>query len=606
MKRTNKIITLVLIVILVLSLASCGKKEQSEPVLPDYSIPQEMTEEQTRFAEFVDATLKDALSDMYIATHIYYSDPAAAGIDVENMEISLGAEYNDAYYEEQRATIAETIEELKTFDRDSLTRLQQDEYDSMMWETEIVQRMTDKKFDYYEQLFTPPNSMETYLVSIISSYQVRNEKDAQDITTLINSLPEFADQSINYAKKQQEMNLLMTDFDTVISNCDEMLETGLDTFIIKALTDQIDELEGIAEDKKTEYKDNLVKAFQDSYLVAIQKIKDGMESMKGGNNITEGIAALPNGKEYFEILLNYKMGLRDMTPEEFNGLLEDKFDEHTLTMISLIKKNPDVIDKYYGNTETTEFTDYVPALEFLKGQIPSHYPEVKDLRYNVDKADPEEKLEEQGTAAYFIIPALDGDHTQQIRVAPSNQEIDSLNTYTTLAHEGFPGHMYQFAYLYENNPSEYLKTLGVDGFIEGYAVYAQYYSLDYLEDVEESMKEFTRLESKTGFLLYSIMDVGINYYGWSREDLKNYMADSGYNVDDEMINSTYDILRSSPANYEVYGYGYELVQDLRIKAEEALGNKFDEISFNKALLGAGGVPFDVIERRIDDYITAAK
>ena len=617
----TNILTVLLIITLVFSLGACRKtsedpsfdnKEEAPGVSdaetrPDSAVSHttdnpEYTEEQKAFADFLEKEFLETLQDYYTLSHMYYIDPAARGIDVANQNVTFGTVDNDETYQEEYENAQRLIDELAKFDRSKLTRIQQDEYDSLKWEVEMSLLLNDEKFRYYEQLFAAPNSIDINLASYLNIFQIRNEKDAEDAAKLLDSIPEFIDQCLVYSKTQQEKKLLMASFDEVIENCQEILDIGMNSFTLKSMQSKVDELEGVSEDRKTELKKNIELSFEKSYLPSISMVIEGMNDLKKGFNNEAGYAALPNGKEYFNAILNVNLGTTDMTGEKLKEIAQEKYDNYLESLQRLFIKDPTLSQAYYNGSIVSGYDDYNTILEDMKELMLKDYPEVKNLQYNLDLADPEEKLDEQRTAAYFVIPPLDGDHRQEIRVNPSNEDIGSIDTYMTVTHEGFPGHMYQFAYIYENCPSDYLKTMRTDGIGEGFAVYSQYNSLNYLDELEGSHMMITALDSKLAYILYSILDVGVNYDGWTREDMRGYFKENGYTLDDEGVKGIYDFLRSSPGVYETYGYGYEMVNDLRVNAENKLGTKFNSKDFNKAILDAGNTTYEILSRHVDEYV----
>ena len=631
----KKIIALIVILAMVLSLAACNKKEkptsnssETEQSLENesgldsnsssetsgngnYSFFEEAEDESTftedpemskAFAEFVDEQYKTSIESSFLTMHMFYKDPEAAGFNLDNVVVEFGKAPNPeenaedlAYYKELKAT-------LESFDRSKLTAIQRDEYDSLEWEIGSVIKMVDPKFDYYSQLFSPPNSLDQNILSFLTSYELRSEREVKDVVTLIDSIPKYVDSSIEYAKVQQENNLLLTDFDALIKGCEDIINTGMDSFALRTLQEKVDELDEISAENKENYKKQIQEAFERSFLPSIQKIIDAMNEMKGGNNNTEGYAAFPNGAEYFEVLLNYNMGLIDASATEIKKFMEERNESHMNSFLDYMTSNPEALATVFSEeTETTGYTDYHEILEYVKSKMYQDHPEVKHLEYNVEPADPEEKLDEKNVVAYFVIPALDGDHTQQMRINPSSKEVNTLDSYETITHEGFPGHMYQHAYIYDNIESDYIKTLSVDGNVEGYAVYAQYGALDYLDNVQDASKVVTALNSKVAYLVHSIADIGINY-----EEMKSYYTEAGYELTDEDSLELYNFLRCAPSTYEAYSCGYELIAMLRERAEEKLGDKFNALEFNTALLNAGPTPYTVVQRHINEYIENTK
>ena len=162
--------------------------------------------------------------------------------------------------------------------------------------------------------------------------------------------------------------------------------------------------------------------------------------------------------------------------------------------------------------------------------------------------------------------------------------------------------MYHYAYMYSNIESPYIKTLGVEALVEGYAVYAQMEAMDYLTDMPKGYKELSRVSTALSYADYTLADIGINYYGWSKSEMRDFFTGIGYSLNEDDATEVYDSLRCCPATYAPYGYGYLRVADMRDKAQNELGDKFTKLDFNTTLLQPGPVPFSIIERYVDQYI----
>ena len=176
--------------------------------------------------------------------------------------------------------------------------------------------------------------------------------------------------------------------------------------------------------------------------------------------------------------------------------------------------------------------------------------------------------------------------------------------YVTLAHEGCPGHMYQNAYFMSTNPHP-IRSIGNElGYMEGWAVYSSYEAM-YLYDFggSEYKKELAKLSvlnESLGYLLYGRIDLGVNYEGWTKEDVENYMISSGFGSDG--ADEIFKIVKGDPAVYLSYSMGYYEMLEQREKAEEYLGDKFDPIAFHKVVLDAGPVKYDILSKVVDKYI----
>ena len=623
----KRIIATLLILALIFSLSACGKKAPEQDVTPETEGEEEVELEETivtrmwdevaaldtacaetdnpEFTAFVKDLVMEAISSSYLNLHVYYLDPAAAGYNMDEVEIGFGLAPNDESYSEDRSYYQSLLTAFNGFDRAKLSKNQQDEYDAIKWDLEQSIALTDEKFDYYEQLFAPPNSLDQEITSWLATWELRRPDDLPNMVKLLNSVSPYVDSCIEYAKKQQEKELFMTDFDVVIASCNDIIDLGTSSFTLRHLLEQVDLCEGVNDEDKAKYKEEIEAAYEESYIPAITKIRDAMEEMKGGYNNTEGFSVFPNGKEYVEAQLNLELGVSGITTEGFTEYIEQSKAGYMNELFVLNTIDSDAINDFYNNDITTGYTDANEILDDIKEKMLVDHPEVKNLEYNIEHADKEEKLEEKNVAAYFLIPPIDGDLKQQMRVNPENEDFDSLQSYTTVCHEGFPGHMYQYAYTYDNIDSDYLKIVSVSGTVEGYAVYSQYGALDYLTDIGKGLAEVQRLDDKLGYMEYANMDIEINCNNMSLADTLAYLKEQGYGVDEESAKEIYDYLRANPASYEPYAIGYEFIAELRRIAVAKLEDKFDAKEFNKAILDAGTAPLVILTKHVYDYVNSA-
>ncbi|MBQ6734152.1 MAG: DUF885 family protein [Lachnospiraceae bacterium] len=592
----KRLSVLLLIPLLALAISSCSRTETPA----DNSAAAKAAQEQ--FDAFIEEQYRFAIEDSYLAMHMYYQDPAAAGFDLSAVEIGLGEVPTEEELQEDRTYFTSLLEALEGFDRSLLTRAQQDEYDALDWEVRSMLLLNEERFNYYEQYFAPPNSLDTQIISLMSVWDIRNERELKEIVPLLDSIPAYVDSAVAYTKKQQEKELLMTDFDKVISSCEDVLEIGTDSFVLERLLEKTDEFDSISAAEREELKKEIRAAFERSYLPAFETMRDAMEEMKDGFNNTEGYAKFPHGKEYYAALLNYNLGTYGESCEDFLATFEDCVAGYLSRFQGYYVQNVEAVQKSINQLPSSGFRDYTSILEEIKVKMLADFPEVKDLTYHIENADPEEKLTERNIAAYFVTPCLDGDHKQQMRVNPDNEDVSSLETFITVAHEGFPGHMYQYAFFHDNIESDYIKTLSIDLMVEGYAVYVMFDSLNYLDHLNEADRLVASLDDQINQPVIAGADVGVHYHGWGVEELKDYFYRNSFPVDDATVKDIYDYVKFTPCAYAPYAYGYDFISDLRENAETVLGEHFEVKEFNRAILTAGPSPQVLVKRHVYTYI----
>ncbi|MCD7840713.1 MAG: DUF885 domain-containing protein [Erysipelotrichaceae bacterium] len=569
----KKLLKIILSIILCITLVACNSNT---------------TKEVSAFTEFINQEFIDEMESDYLTMHTYLENPEDYGIDENKVEVNLGSRFDEDTLEENKQVVQETYEKFQEFERDDLTDEEKDIYDTYKYMIELAIEMNNEKFDYYNQLFESANGIHYQLPSLFSDWQIVDEQDAQDLIILVNDTLDYINSALDYTQRQEEKGLLMIDKDSVIEYCQGIVDAGMDGSILAAME------KTLTDAGYENYITELQEAFNDSFLVAYQNIIDALNNC---NNINaEGYCKFEYGAEYYSLLLEYKVGCQ-MSVDEIEDFMEEAYNDHIMNMMMAYYSNPNVFEEEY----TTNLTNYQEILDLIEENMKNDFPSVGTIDYDIETIN-EEIASSSGVAAYFEIPALDASTNCQIRVNPKLEDINSIDTFKTVAHEGFPGHMYQYAYMYQNVDSLYLKTVSSNNaFVEGYAVYAGYYALNYLDIDEDYLTMYKENELAT-YAIIILADIGIHYRGWDEDEFMDYCTNLGLSLDDETAQKQYLQLQANPGIFESYYVGYEKIADLQEEAEDTLGSSYSDLAFHTALLECGIVSFDIIEDHIDNYI----
>ena len=588
MRRTIRTASFLLAGLLVLSMAGCSQVK--------------IGYEQEKFDTFMQDVFVNTMQSDYTTAHTFLKNPADFGVDMEKVPVNLGDRFTQENMEKQREQLRETNETFREFDRDLLTAEQQDIYDTFDAQIALELQLSDAKFDYYAPLFESMSGLQFQLPTLFADWEVRSEQDVQDLITLVQDVKPYVASALDYTQKQADMGLLMLDLDAVADYCSGIVQAGEQSAILSAMSAGIDSLNLDPERAET-YKNELVQAFTDSFIPAFQYICDTMDGLKAsGKNHTLGLAQFEHGKEYYELLLRQSIGA-DQSVQEVREMMETAGRDHLKNLSAILLQNPTaLLPLAENNLPETGYDTFQEILDELRDKIPERFPAVQALNYNIVAIN-EEIASDTGVAAYFNIPPLDGTSAKQLRVNPNTGEVSSLSTYSTVAHEGFPGHMYQYAYMYEHVDSDYIKALSnVPAYTEGYAVYAQYEALKELEGIDQALLDAYRENELISYCAIIVCDIGIHYEGWSIEEFTSYLNKQGFSLAGEDAQLQYEQLWANPCAFEPYYVGYEQFRALKEKAQDALGDQFQEKAFNEVILKSGTVPFSVVERNVEAYI----
>ena len=595
--KTFKVLSIVLSLLLVLSsLTGCS---QILPGSDSGKSSLSASQEQEDFEDYLQDTLVSTYSD-YTSMHQLFLNPEDYGIDPDTVDVDLGSRFSQDDLDQARQAAQDDLDRLKAFDRDQLTSDQQDLYDSLLFNAEINAKLSDSKFDYYQSLFSPLSGLQAGISETFADWEVRNEKDVQDMITVMEDVRPYVDSALDYTQIQADKGYLVNNLSDVVDYCQGIVDKGMDSSILTVLDDAIDQLDL---DKADDYKDQLKEAYQDSFLPAYQDMVDRLTPLED-EEVKGGLAALPDGKEYYELTAEYNLGY-SVDIDDFKDDMQDWFNTNLRSLMTVAQKDSSAYSSLYDDSISTGFESYADILDYIDDHMQDDFPSVSDLDWNITDMN-EEVISDAGVAAYFVVPPVDGDSKRQMRVNPNYGDIDSLDVYNTVAHEGLPRHMFQFTYMYDND-SLYVKTLADNtAYTEGYAVYASYEAMQYLLDqgsVTADQLDCYKYNELTIYAMINVLDIGINYEDWSLDDALSYVDDCGFSMSKDDLQSQYDQLRCDPCTFFSYYGGLKKIQDMKQKAQDKMGSRYSEQGFNNALLSGGCLCFDAVERHIDQYIS---
>lgn len=589
MKTLKRVTLLTLSAIMAFSIVGCSKKDTGE--------------EQKKFDEFMKQEFVNAMEQSYPNTHIILENPKDYGVDTSKTKIQIDKEMNETTFKENKELNEKSAKAFKEFDRDSLSDEQKETYDIYSYMLDYVTEMNDSKFDYMSMPLESMTGMHTQLPTMFSDWTLRNEQDVKDVITLMKSVRPYMDSILEYTKKQEEKGTLMLDITSVKEYCEKVVKEDVNSSVLTGLNESIDNLK-LGVEKTDQYKAELKKAFKEYFLPAYSDIIKTMKELDSSKNNAMGLSHMENGKEYYELLFKQATGT-DKSVEDIKTELNSMAKSSLLGVQSVISKNKDLYDQYVNGKIKTKYKDFESMLKDLDKDIKDDFPSVGTLDYQIKPIG--EDLASGGVAAYFNIPALDGTTPKQIRVNMLKDALDvqTLETFSTVAHEGIPGHMYQIAYAYKNVKDPWRNSMASYlGYTEGYATYMELYSLKYLDGVSEDAVKLQQNMVVYQDCLVALADIGIHYEGWTKEDTSKFLEENGLAVTD--ISDFYNQLQANPTAFLSYYVGYVQLANLKKDAQDELKDKFNDKDFHEAILKSGAAPFSVVEENVKDYIESAK
>ena len=469
-----------------------------------------------------------------------------------------------------------------------------------MWELDLNIKLCDKKFDYYEQPFSSMSGIHSQLPTLLSDYQFKDEQDLKYFIELMNSIKPYVDSIIKHGEIQLEKGLTMIDTQSVIDHCNGIISKKDDSGIIKSINANIDALNLTNAD---DYKQQVKKAFDESFIPAYENIVTFITKVKdSGKNNEGGLSNFEYGSEYYTLNVQLASG-SDLSFEDIVDEIEDGVEDATKDFTKhAILYSESLEQLMEGAVPKTTYTSYEEMIEDMKASINKDFPVVTHHPYEI--IDIHKEVATDGIAAYFYRPAVDATKPRQMRVNPNNPDgIDSYSIFNTVAHEGIPGHMYHYNFLYDTLDTNFEKVcLNNDALTEGFAVYAAEYASKYLKDVDKGLITLTQDNELLTYYIILQCDINIHTKNWTAKDLVQF-----FGSDEQTLEPLYKQLQANPAAFIPYYFGYLQITNLKDEVEDELDDENIEFShqeFIQTLLESGNVPFNVIEKHFDEYIEA--
>jgi len=565
-----------------------------------------------QFHRFTDALFREEMQSDTLSMHYVLANPEAYGIPGDQASLPV---YSKASQEESYRLLEQYEKSSQGF-CSYLMGNNSRQFLSLLTR-QIQDQLREKEFPYYAEPLSPSSGVQSSLPILLAEYTFRNCQDVENYLSLLSSIPDYLDGIAAYEKEKAAAGLFMSDAaaDSVIDQCYEIMDVARltdDTHFLN--TTFARRLQSLAEEglltptRQADYLEQNHRLLLECVQPAYESLGDQILLLKGGDTNENGLAHFPAGKEYYAYLLQQATG-SDRSIPDMEKMLAARLKHDTAELSRLLQTSPQL--------SRLSPEDLFPAmtprqcLEDLQEQIKKDFPPMPKsapLTCTVKDVDP--SLENYCSPAFYLTPPIDDTSENSIYINQKDNP-DPLELYTTLAHEGYPGHLYQTVYsqLYrqEKHFSPAYSLLHYGGYSEGWALYVEMRSYDYAkqlplrQDAGEDADAFIdaiRLNRSIQLCLYTLLDLEIHYDGANFAQISKALAAFGI-TDQTVAKNIFDYIVQEPANYPKYYIGYLEFEMLRDAAQENWGNAYSDIRFHKLILETGPCPFDVLWKKID-------
>ena len=536
-----------------------------------------------KFEEYTKELFCSEVASNTINLHYTLKNPEDYGIT--GSEVSLGSFESDT---DMIKVSAENMwQSLQKFSYDGLDLQNRITFDILGYQIKTIERNAD--YILYEEPMGLVSGVQTQLPVVLSEYRFYDRQDVETYLELLEMTEDYFDSLIKFEREKAEKGLFMADYalDTVLNQCMAFLDMGDGNYLYSTFADRVKDVKELTKEEISDYIQDNALAVSDYIFPAYEKLISALEELRGTGENEKGLVYLPDGADYYELVVRQSTG-SDRSVEEMEDLTRRQMTDDLEAMEQVLGITTEEAQEAAA-AMTQDSAELI--LSKLQDGIKAAFPEAPDTALEI-KYVPEE-MEEHLSPAFYMIPAIDNTEENVIYINRAHMN-DDLTLFTTLAHEGYPGHLYQTVYYENTDPDPIRSVMDFGGYVEGWATYAEMGSY-YLTPLSKEQAVLLQKNSSIILGLYALADMGIHYEGWSRMDTVAFFSNYGI-TDAETIERIYELIIGSPGNYLKYYIGYVEFLELKKDWAEEKGTGFSQKEFHEAVLEVGPAPFDIVEK----------
>lgn len=546
-----------------------------------------------RFQRFTDRIALEEFSSNTLNLHYTLAYPQDYGI--KDYTISLGTMEPDVLKQSGKQ-LAALQKKLEDFSYENLSSENRMIYDMLRLDFSLQLSAAD--FYLLQEPLGPNLGIQAQLPALLAEYTFRVPQDIQDYFSLLTCIPEYFNSILEFEKEKSAQGLFMNDTCAkgIIQQCTAFSSQKEENFLDVMFEEQLADLKQqkvITQKQADSYKSMHKKLLKKCVFPAYENLAEGLEKLCGTGKNWGGLCHLPDGAQYYEYLLKNNVGDFRPIPEIQQRLME-QLKADTMAIQNLLQQDPSLFSKAAKLTQSTTYSPQ-EMLAYLNQTMTRDFPSLKAPDYEV-KAVPK-AMEDFSSPAFYLTPPLDTLSPNAIYINGASQ-VSEAELFTTLAHEGFPGHLYQTLYFGRQQPSLIREFLGCSGYVEGWATYVESmaygYGAEFL-NISPQVMELLNRNRSISLCLYSILDIGIHYQGWTLQEVTNTLSSFGI-ASQEICQEIFQYIVENPTNYLKYYLGFLNFTDLRTTVKNKKGTDFQLKDFHQKILEIGPAPFPVVKK----------
>ena len=579
----KKLVKLLLCAAICLPLFGCGSSKKGSDEFAEYA--------KTLPAVFMESTGFD--------TNFFFDHPEKYGIkkDLYTLQFMTLDDFKKQDKEYKKIDKA-----LDDYDYDALTKDQKITYDVLkaaLKDDENDKLTVEDRYYLTTNYFDVSSGIQSSLPFALWNYEFKNQKSLDSFIAVLNQAPKLFKKyaAFEVTRQKKGYGMSKTYMDNVIKSV-HAINNSDQSYILNATYEKIDNADYIPADKKQFYKDTITNAFNNKLLPAFKQTETDLSNIKILKKGDGELASYKGGKKYYESIVTNSAGVDSM--KKYTKYLDDETSRIQNRLMDVVNEYPELASlmsdssKIYeaiNNAKYTDLTDSTEVIHYLEQQISDgkDFPKIKKLHYQMNII-PESMKETTTAAAAYYVSAFDDNSGKDENMILNGSF--SQNDFTSVAHESFPGHMYQHNYFKTVKHNVLRDLLSDSTYTEGWATYIQGESCKYTK--EPGVCELNSINDQLTYLYFLELDKKIHYDGYSREKAYAYLKENFGITNEEDLKAMYEQLLESPAVFTNYYVGLYQFLDLKEDAKDKWGSKYSDYRFHKAVLDLGPLPMNLL------------
>lgn len=592
--------------------------------------------ENSRFESFTENLFRAEVSANTLTLHYALADPASQGI--KKSAVSLGTVSSDAASAEETARLCQNYEkQLKNFHYSRLSKDNQLTLDMLL--LYFHTRASLGKNYILDEPLGPSLGIQAQLPVLLAEYAFYTKEDISDYLKLLGTIKPYFQSILDFEKGKIGSGCFMsnTTLDRILKQCSSFIQNPDsnymdDIFAQKLKTFSNPKLSQKDQEELCTYHHKLI---IQQVIPAYQELVSGLKTLRGSGKNSRGLAYFEGGRAYYLYLLQSQTGtyvpVKKIEQRLSAQLLKDYEEIQTL-----LKADPSLASSLSQYSTAITLTPS-QMLEKLPSLMAGDFPELKNTTYELRSV--HESMKSFLSPAFYLTPPVDTGSPNVIYINDSGRST-SLELFGTLAHEGFPGHLYQTVSFSRSKPANIRYLITSSGYVEGWATYVESYAYQYaaslmtnlsrnsassdFHDSDTSGTSDTSGKSSTSNMssasnatrlawlnrsmnlcIYSLIDIGIHYRGWEQARVAAFLKAFGI-TNASAASEIYQYIVETPGNYLKYYWGYLNFLDLKKSCQNSMGADFDLKKFHRKIMEIGPVQFPVLEKYLKQEFTPSK